>query len=543
MRKTATDPSRHRTAGLSGRSTLCALGVLALFAAVGVPTAAAGTVTYDGAAVVFTGGDNLDHELQFREDGVNDDIIDSQPITSAPGDCTFQTATRVVCPGHTAVRVVLGGGRDEVYFHGTSSQAGGCFLAYDIRLGNGDNRNTFRNTCTFAASASVTAGSGDDFLRGGSASTRTTISAGGGDDNVDSGLGNDVIRGGEGSDGVFGDAGNDQVFGEGGNDRLRGEGGNDLEDGGAGDDDLGYRSVNTVGEADAGADQVRGGPGTDRLRLDGHPGGMVIRLDGQANDGMPGEGDNIGSDIESILGTPAGDVFAGSAGADGFDGGGGGDEIHGAGGNDDLAGGGGNDRVFGDAGDDVVEGTYDTDTVDGGPGMDRIYGDIAGCSVFCSPDVDQLFARDGQRDIVNCGGPGTAQVDQLDLVGRCATVSRLAVRAAGPAKAGFKGSKRKIKVSRSGRFSYSFRAGARLAGKISFRSGKKVRVSRKARVTLARKSFRAPRSGKVKLKMKLSRKNLRTLRRNRRIKTKVTVTLKNAAGRTSVASTTATLRR
>ena len=106
---------------LSGRSALFGLAVTALFA-VGVPTAAAGTVTYDGAAVVFTGGDNLDHELQFREDGANDDIIDSQPITSAPGDCTFSTATRVVCPGHTSVRIELGGGRDEVFFHGTSSQ-------------------------------------------------------------------------------------------------------------------------------------------------------------------------------------------------------------------------------------------------------------------------------------------------------------------------------------------------------------------------------------------------------------------------------------
>ena len=122
-------------------------------------------------------------------------------------------------------------------------------------------------------------------------------------------------------------------------------------------------------------------------------------------------------------------------------------------------------------------------------------------------------------------------------------MDRKNVRGAGPAKAKFKGSKRKIKVSRRGRFTYSFRGGARLAGKIGFRSGKKVRVSRRARVTLAKKSFRVPGSGKVKLKMKLSRKNLRTLRRNRRIKTKVTVTLKNAAGGSSVATTTATLRR
>lgn len=508
--------------------------------ALGASTAFAGTVSYDGDAVVFTAGDNLDHELQFRENGPNDDIIDSQPITSAPAGCIFDTATRVTCPGHTAVRAELGGGRDRVYFNGTSDQAGGCFLNYDIRLGDGANENTMRDTCSVPATATITAGSGNDFLRGGSASTSTTIFAGGGDDNVDSGEGNDVIRGGEGADGVFGDTGNDQVFGEGGNDRLRGGDGNDVEDGGPGDDDLGYRSVNTVGEPDPGADQLRGGPGTDRLRLDGHPGAMAIRLDGQANDGTPGEGDNIGSDIESILGTPGNDVFAGSAGPDGFDGGGGGDEIRGGGGNDGLRGGGGNDRVFGEAGADVVEGTSDTDTVDGGSGKDRIYGDVAGCSVFCSPDVDVLLARDGERDIVNCGGPGTAKVDQLDIVGRCGSVDR---KALGPAKAKFTGSKRSIKVSRRGRFSFRFRAGARLSGKAAFRSLKKVRTSKRARVTLATKSFRVPRSGKVTLKMKLSRKKLKILRRNRRIKTRVTVKLKNAAGRSSVASTTVTLRR
>ena len=68
-------------------------------------------------------------------------------------------------------------------------------------------------------------------------------------------------------------------------------------------------------------------------------------------------------------------------------------------------------------------------------------------------------------------------------------------------------------------------------------------MSRRARVTLATKSFKAAKSGKVKLKIKLSRKKLRILSRNRRIKTKVTVTLRNAAGRSSVASATVTLKR
>jgi Ca2+-binding RTX toxin-like protein len=90
--------------------------------------------------------------------------------------------------------------------------------------------------------------------------------------------------------------------------------------------------------------------------------------------------------------------------SDGFSGGGGDDEIHGGDGADDLAGDSGDDRVFDGAGNDIAEGTNGADIVDGGSGSDQIYGDIANCSVFCNFDADQLFARDGQRDVVDCGG-------------------------------------------------------------------------------------------------------------------------------------------
>jgi len=231
------------------------------------------------------------------------------------------------------------------------------------------------------------------------------------------------------------------------------------------------------------------------------------------------------------------DVFTGSAGSDNFEGGGGNDDIHGAGGNDDLYGGSNDDRVFGDAGDDKVQGASGSDSVDGGPGIDQIYGDIASCSVFCTFDADQLFARDGERDSVDCGGGAdSAQVDQLDVVAFCASVDREGVAppggggAGGLAKASFAGSKKTVKVNRAGRFSYSFRAGAGLRGKAVFRK-------------LATKSFTVPGSGKVTLKMKLTRQKLALLRRKRTIKTRLTVTLRDIAGGSSVASKTVTLKR
>ena len=430
------------------------------------------------------------------------------------------------------MRVDLGAGNDVVTT--AHSSQGDCFLVYTINLGDGTNSNDMNTGCTDAgATATITGGSGQDDLRGGSATTSVTLNGGGGDDNLNGMDGPTVIHGGTGNDGVFGGSGNDQVFGEDGNDRLRGHGGNDLEDGGPGDDDIGF-SPGVSHDSDPGADQIVGGTGSDRLRLSGHQGGMTISIDGQANDGTPGEGDNIGSDIEQIDGTTSNDVFFGSAGPDNFSGDSGDDEIHGGGGQDDLYGGGGDDRMFGDAGNDKLQGASGSDTVDGGAGLDQIYGDNASCSVFCSFDADTLFARDGEKDAVDCGGGAdSATVDQLDVVSDCASVDRSNVSpppGAGLAKASFAGSKKTVKVSRRGRFSYSFKAGAGLKGKAVFRK-------------LAAKSFTVPGSGKVTLKMKLKPKKLALLRRKRKIKTKVTVTLRNAAGASSVASTTVTLKR
>ena len=61
--------------------------------------------------------------------------------------------------------------------------------------------------------------------------------------------------------------------------------------------------------------------------------------------------------------------------------------------------------------------------------------------------------------------------------------------------------------------------------------------------TLTAKPFTVPDNGNVTLKMQLSKKQLATLRRNRRIETRLTVTLKDAAGRSSVASATVVLKR
>jgi len=225
------------------------------------------------------------------------------------------------------------------------------------------------------------------------------------------------------------------------------------------------------------------------------------------------------------------------------------------GGNDSVYATPGDDNVHGGAGDDRLQGANGSDRIDGGSGTDQIYGDIASCTFLCSFGADTLFARDGEQDSVDCGGGAdTAQVDQLDVVASCAAVDRQTAAAppgdggggelgagggglgAGGgsgdvvAKASFAGSKKTVKVSRRGRFSYSFKATAGLRGKAAFRK-------------LGAKSFTVPFGGKVTVKMRLTRAKLALLRRTGRIKTRVTVTLRNAAGASSVASAPLTLKR
>ena len=496
--------------------------VLAIAMLLVVPVGAqATTVAICNGTIIVTGGDNASHEVQFRLDQTTgeDEVLDSQPITSA--DCDFVTETRVACPGTAKLKVDLGSGDDDVTF---VSQGFDCFNAYELNLGDGANTVNLSDQCGDPTGpTTVNAGAGPDVLTAGSQAF--TFNAGGGNDSLYGSPGNDALHGGEGDDRLFGYEGSDQVLGEGGADQTNGGAGNDNVDGGAGDDGLEHCSncIGSNNDPGVGADNYVGGPGNDKLWLDGHNSGMTISIDGQANDGSSGEGDNVGSDIETIAGTVHNDVFNGSAGPDNFEGDGGNDEIHGAGGNDDLYGGSDDDRVFGDAGNDKVQGASGSDSVDGGAGLDQIYGDIASCSVFCTFDPDTLFARDGERDVVDCGaGADTAQVDQLDVVAFCSNVDRETVAppagGGGLAKASFAGSKRIVKVNRRGRFSYAFRAGADTKGKAVFRKG------------VGKKSFTTPASGRVTLKMALTRAKLALLRRNGKIRTKLTVTLRDSAG-------------
>jgi Ca2+-binding RTX toxin-like protein len=490
---------------------LCAFLLLTASASAGV-TVVAGTgidPTENPSIVTLgvLGSGGTDPSVRFESPDIT--VNDSGGVTldqsAADQGCTQDAnLLKVTCPDVFGdFQAQFDGSND-----GLSEQV--CFHTGEVDMGDGTN-DYQGPACLQPLVYTVYGGSGEDTFSGSDNNQSKTVDqfvGNGGNDTLFGGYGNDVSLGGAGNDFVTDSAGDDELRGGDGNDVVRGDDGNDIEDGGPGDDRVGY-SPGVSNDDDTGADTLIGGTGDDRLILDGHSGGMTISLDGQANDGSPGEGDNVGSDFEQIDGTTSADVFTGSAGHDQFSGGQGDDEIHGGGGDDDLYGGSGDDRVYGDAGNDKVQGANGSDIVDGGPGRDQISGDIASCSFSCTFDPDQLFARDGEQDTVDCGGGADrAQVDSVDIVAFCASVDRSGPPAgSGPGAGGASplvvGAAVKLKtlVKRGLVFRFKCAAACKVVATLSYK-GKKLGAGRKTlrKAGTARVVVKVARSSRAKLR-------------------------------------------
>ena len=180
--------------------------------------------------------------------------------------------------------------------------------------------------------------------------TGISIDAGGGNDAIALVKGNGTravpinatVAGGNGNDVIVGGAGNDSLAGGNGNDKLFG---------GAGDDFLNGGSDKQTSTPD-GADYISGGPGNDSVVYSNRQDNLSIDIsDGtQANDGAPGEGDNVQPDVENVFGGNGNDSITGNAAANVLSGGGGNDTIAAGDGNDKLIGGSGSDSLLGQGG-------------------------------------------------------------------------------------------------------------------------------------------------------------------------------------------------
>jgi Ca2+-binding RTX toxin-like protein len=171
--------------------------------------------------------------------------------------------------------------------------------------------------------------------------------------------------------------------------RLVGGNGNDTLTGGPGDDVL-------IGEG--GSDTLTGKDGRDTADYSARTAPVSVSLDGSANDGEPGENDNVASDVEILAGGSADDQLAGNDGDN---------ALLGNAGNDILGAGAGNDQLDGGAGDDTLAGGDGADALTGGDGSDT--------ANYTSSNAGVRVVLDGKP---GDGGPGeNDSVDTENVIG------------------------------------------------------------------------------------------------------------------------------
>jgi hypothetical protein len=368
---------------------------LALAALAGVPAAHAATITYDGDTLVYTAAAGERNDMILGPSAAYGQAIqlgDSAPVSFPDGSCV-QGDGWLHCAAPAAVRIDLGDNNDTFAF-----ASGGAPLPNAV---------------------SVAGGPGADTLRGLEQGTGPTLDGGPGDAVLEGKGAGETLQGGDGNDTLTGRGGADRLFGGPGDDTLDGD------------------------RYDAAApDLLDGGPGVDKVEGWANPaadrnGPITVTVDGVADDGRAGEGDDV-RDVEQIEShvsgrfafTDAPDVVDVWANLDQ-----GPSTIATAGGADRVIGGNAAETIDAGPGDDRVEGGFGDDAITGGPGKDTIYGDKVGsnCGLFESCDIpvgnDTINARDGEVDTIDCGvGTDRAVVDAVDVVAAsCEAVDRGAV--------------------------------------------------------------------------------------------------------------------
>jgi hypothetical protein len=469
-------------------------GALALAAA--VPAAAdAATISYEGGTLVYRaapGEKNSTGPSEGLFDTSRLRLSDQVPVT-APADRCQSYDGWVECEMPQKVVFDLADGDDFVSF--SFSPPG--------------------------LAAEVYGGDGADWIEGYAGNTNPLaqlFDGGPGNDRIDGDIGNDIVRGGPGDDELEGGAGQDTVEGGEGNDLLMPD-----------------------GFADPSADTVDGGAGIDTVSdfdqpsASSHP-RLNISFDGVANDGRPGENDNLVG-VEKLDLSVSG-TFAGGPGDDDFfvrsnlDGGD--STVTGGAGNDKLKGHDHVETIDGGPGNDVVEGGYNNDVLTGGPGKDTIFGDsttdtcnFLSCKIPFGNDV--INARDGEQDTIDCGfGEDRATVDGIDVVANCEQVDG---GGTGPSPHGgnstLNGPKRYTRKALKKGIAVAWDCAAACTVKLTLTADKKTAKKLGTKLVASGKGSIA-RAGKVKFRAKLTGKAKRRISRLRNGRATVAVTVREA---------------
>ena len=248
---------------------------------------------------------------------------------------------------------------------------------------------------------------------------------------------------------------------------------------------------------------------------------MTITLGGGADDGRPGEGDNL-INVECVS-LNIGGTFVGTDGPDEFKLSqvGSASTLTGLGGDDRLRGGDGPDRLEGGAGNDSLDGGFGDDVIVGGPGRDTISADLAGgdCGpLWCKLPYgnDTIDARDGEIDSVTCGaGQDTVTADAADVVAPdCETVSRGSAPSGGGAPTGGKSAAKLALVGRPRLAAVLRRASP--SASTNAPVGRLTLSARSGKTVVARGSTKVRAGGRATVRLRFTAKARAKLRRARR---------------------------
>jgi Ca2+-binding RTX toxin-like protein len=343
-------PARRLVTGLA----VAALPAVALVTAAAPAHAAtpAQASVVAGTVLAYGGGVGQFNNLRIFLENGQLTVTDNAPLTVGPG-CSLVATGKARCgTGITGISMALGDLNDQVRIdaplQGFVSGQDGDDTFLPNPTGPGFSQITYdggpglHDRVSYALRAVGVEVSLDD---------QPNDTGGGHRDNVRSTV--EHLVGTAGFDTLIGSSARNFIEGGLGNDTLRG---------------LGDTDTFITGFVADGADSISGGDGVDFVSYGNRGRGVQVDTDNVADDGEPGERDNVGLDVEGLNGTEFDDTLFGGPAANNIEGRGGVDFIFGSGGADLIFPGDGGDRVF------------------GGTGEDRL-----------------LFNRDGDADVLDCG--------------------------------------------------------------------------------------------------------------------------------------------
>jgi Ca2+-binding RTX toxin-like protein len=337
--------------------------------------------------------------------------------------------------GGAGADIANGDNNDDVFDGGAGADifnggGGSDTVTYASRLlpvaadidGFADDGELLENDNVAADVENILGGSGGDTLTG--SSSANTLSGNGGDDVLNGADGDDLLDGGAGADSFSGGgSGSDTVtyasrllpvaadtdgFADDGelleNDNVAADVEN-LTGGSGGDSLTGSSAVNTL-NGNAGSDTLDGGTGSDTLSggadidtvsYSGRTADVIADIDGVADDGEPGENDEIRTDVQNLIGGAGSDTLTGSSGSN---------SLAGNGSNDTLDGGSDSDALSGGPGADTV--TYASRAADVSADLDGVSDDgVAGENDSLAPDIENITSGAGADTLTGSSGSNT----------------------------------------------------------------------------------------------------------------------------------------